>query len=136
MLQQRNCQQQMPQSQSDPTNPSPRQTAVGVLEPGRSRGRCLRASPTDRIDIDDVCSRLNRPRKPHDNQRVPSQRQLERYWFLSACYEEPLIVCVVQTVAKPSVNQPYVAPRKKAGSERQSETLVPREIIGRGDLRC
>ena len=30
---------------------------------------------------------------------------------------------VVQTVAKASVDQPYVAPRKKAGSERQSETL-------------
>ena len=35
----------------------------------------------------------------------------------------PLLFVVVQTVAKPSVNQPYLAPRKKAGSERQSETL-------------
>ena len=35
----------------------------------------------------------------------------------------PLLFAVVQTVAKPSVNQPYVAPRKKAGTERQSETL-------------
>ena len=35
----------------------------------------------------------------------------------------PLLFAVVQTVAKPSVKQPYVAPRKKAGTERQSETL-------------
>ena len=93
VLQQRHCLRERPQSQSVPTNPSPRQTAVGVMEPRSSRGRCSRASPTDRTDIDAVCSRINRPRKPHDNQTVPSQRQLERYRFMLACCDEPLSVC-------------------------------------------
>ena len=122
LLQQRNCLQEITQRKSNRTNPSPHPPAIRVAVPGSSRGRCVRAPPTDTFILMLFATGETPPEthtKPRQYQASVSSKGTGSCW---PAVTSSLLFAAVQTVSEAPVTRPYVAPRKKAVSERPSKT--------------